>query len=569
MQDLYSTLFYKISFTIETKNSQVDLLGKVISHIKTWMTNKHNSYGKINLPTEEKKWTPIKTGGTVTGNNVRIESEFFENPEMDSMPFWACEIIEVFQKGINVAPRTWTTEIGLEPIEKGKSVFSCIISYSDRPGFIGKCDERPYPSIPKIIKFFLKDEELLCYNGMDKLTTEPQIILSGHWLEFWEKLNNSNRMLPYIYISPQSYIREGESVLLIKPQELATATGGNAIVYFADDPEVTEEMNYCCPEEYMCYGGAIRIYYPNLNTDIPGDDRKHRYLGRRYICENGETSIIQMIHRAIAQDAHSSDQLFRMRDCKAKKEEYARKKRLEVLTIQHSEEIAERERTHENQIKSVQENEECALSLALEAEKKQLEAEDFAASIEADNKKLREENYNLKVANESYISMAKENADLKKVCDNRLTTKSYPKTPREIVQYFDAVFGDKIAFSDDAMGSLKGCIIPFDKLWEALFALSTIMQDLYVHGGVNIFQEFRTKSGIDVSSGEGTMTRQNKKLMRQFKTEYHGETIDIEPHITYSKIKQSIHFGFSEKDRKVVVGWCGEHKDNYTTRKVH
>ena len=569
MQDLYSTLFYKISFTIETKKPEIDLLGKVVSHIKIWMTRKHNSSGEKNLPTSGKKWDAIKTGGYIGGNNIRIESEFFENPEMDSMPYWACRINETFQKDTNVAPRIWTTEIGLEPKEAGKGAFSCIISYSDRPGFIGKCDERPYPSIPKIIRYFLDDDELRCYNGIDNLSIEPKRIVQGEWLAFWKRLNDSNRILPYIYVSPKNLIKEGESALLIDPNQLAIATGGNAVVYYADDFGVTNEMNCCCPEDYMCYGGALRIYYPNLNELIPGDDRRHRYLGQKYISDNGEESIIHIIHRAIAQDAHFSDQLFRVSDCKAKKEEYARKKRLEVLTTQHSEEIAERERTHENQIKSVQENEECALSLALEAEKKQLEAEDFAASIEADNKKLREENYNLKVANESYISMAKENADLKKVCDNRLTTKSYPKTPREIVQYFDAVFGDKIAFSDDAMGSLKGCIISFDKLWEALFALSTIMQDLYVHGGVNIFQEFRTKSGIDVSSGEGTMTRQNKKLMRQFKTEYHGETIDIEPHITYSKIKQSIHFGFSEKDRKVVVGWCGEHLDNYTTQRVH
>ena len=154
---------------------------------------------------------------------------------------------------------------------------------------------------------------------MDKLTIEPQRILSGQWLEFWKKLNNSSRTLPYIYISPQNYVREGESILLIPPQKLATATGGNAIVYYADDLEVTEEMNYCCPEEYMCYGGAIRIYYPNLNVSIPGEDRKHRYLWRKYICENGEASIIQMIHKAIAHDGLLSDELFRGAACTGKR----------------------------------------------------------------------------------------------------------------------------------------------------------------------------------------------------------------------------------------------------------
>ena len=401
---------------------------------------------------------------------------------------------------------------------------------------------------------------------MDNLTIEAKKISPGQWLAFWDRLTDSNRLLPYIYISPQNSIKDGESTLLIPPHKLATATGGNAIVYYADDPDVTEEMDFCCPKEYMCYGGALRIYYPNMDISIPGEDRKHRYLGRNYICENGEASIIQIIHRAIAQDAHFSDQLFRVGDCKAKREEYERKKRLEVLKSQHDLELAEKDRTHNDAIKNVQEE---SLAFALESEQKKLEAEDRARGFEEDNKRLREENYNLKVANDSYISLAKENADLKKVCNNRLSTKVYPQTPNDVVQYFDATFGDKIAFSEEAIKSLKGCRIPQGKLWDALFALSTIMQDLYVQGGTNIFQEFRLKSGIDVSNGEGTMTRQNKKLMRQFQTRYCDEIIDIEAHITYSQIKQSIHFGFSSKDNKVIVGWCGEHLDNYTTHKIH
>ena len=56
--------------------------------------------------------------------------------------------------------------------------------------------------------------------------------------------------------------------------------------------------------------------------------------------------------------------------------------------------------------------------------------------------------------------------------------------------------------------------------------------------------------------------------MKQFKTELNGESIDIEAHITYPKQRQSIHFGYSEKLNKLVIGHCGEHLDNYSTRKV-
>ena len=64
------------------------------------------------------------------------------------------------------------------------------------------------------------------------------------------------------------------------------------------------------------------------------------------------------------------------------------------------------------------------------------------------------------------------------------------------------------------------------------------------------------------------MTRKDRSLMRQYETSIGSEAVDIEAHITYAKQGQSIHFGYSSIRDKVVVGHCGEHLDNYTTRKV-
>ena len=54
--------------------------------------------------------------------------------------------------------------------------------------------------------------------------------------------------------------------------------------------------------------------------------------------------------------------------------------------------------------------------------------------------------------------------------------------------------------------------------------------------------------------------------MEQYETEYHGTQIKIEAHIKHRC--QRIHFGFCPEDQKIIVGWCGEHKDNATTQKV-
>lgn len=564
MRDLYSTLFYKIKFTIEAKNQEDDLLWKIVVLIKKWMTNKH-SQKEDYLTKENQKWTELKNGGQIIGDRVKLISEccFVEQPF--SSAFWACKIIENPLSDFRVAPRQWTTEIGIEPIKEGKVTFSCIISYNDQPGFIGECADVPSSSIPKLVRRLWEDTSLICKNGIDHPSIESRKILPGEWLDFWKRVQNKERTLPYIYISPKNY-SEGNIPLLIDPEKLSLAIGGNAVVYYADDLGVTDEMNYFCPEEYKCYNGTVRIYYPNLDETQSYDAHRHRYLSADYIEQIGESGVLSILRRAIAQDAHFYEGFFRTDDCREKRESIIRQKRLEQLKKEHEQELATREKIHSEEVESIEND---AIDFAEEAERKQLEAEDKATHFAEENKQLREENYILRSQNDSYKPLAKENADLKRVCNNRLSTKEYPQSPLDIFNYFDATFGDKIAFSEDAVGSLKDCTIPLEDLWKALFTLATIMDDLYINGSGDIFTECRNKSGIDVRRGEGTMTRRDTKLMRQFETEYHGETIDIEAHITYPKIRQSIHFGFSNTDQKLIVGWCGEHKDNYTTRKVH
>lgn len=79
------------------------------------------------------------------------------------------------------------------------------------------------------------------------------------------------------------------------------------------------------------------------------------------------------------------------------------------------------------------------------------------------------------------------------------------------------------------------------------------MWELYFTQSGDIYKEFVARTGIKAKRGEGSMTRSDAKLMRQFVTEYKGESINIEAHITYGKLGQSIHFGFSNNDKKLSL----------------
>ncbi|MBQ8747446.1 MAG: hypothetical protein IJZ08_06230 [Clostridia bacterium] len=561
MLELNNSIFYKVKFDITANQNEVDLIWKVIYHIKSWLTRKWNK-GKTILTTQNATWSYLKRGGTISSTDkksVYIESEAFE--ESENMQYWACRIFERKAPRTDFAPREWITEIGVKPVSKGKIEFSCVISYIDRPGFIGKCEDEPYPNVPNLIKNLLQDKGCVCEIGCDLITTEPQALKAGEWIGFWERVTKIDRQIPYIFIATKSSVDEENYKYPVDPKQLAIAAGGNARVFYAEDQGVMDEMDYFCPNEYKCYNGSIRIYFPKIDTTDPLDIYRHRYLTSNTILQLGQEEIVQMIRRALAQDIHFYETFFRLKDCRAKQENFQRQLRLEALKTKHQEETL-----RISQQKDQEAQDWC--NMALLEEEKRLHVEDDLEQIKAELQALKEEKFILNAKIDTYRGLAEKNASLERACNNRLNTKTYPSSPMDVINYFDASFADCIAFSEDVYKSLKNCTISLADLWSALYCLATTMRELYLSAGGDIYKEFTKRTGIDVGRGEGANTHQNKKMMDQYSTEYHGYQIDIEPHIKFSRNHQRIHFGFCQEDQKVIVGWCGEHKDNATTHKV-
>ena len=556
MIDLNSTMFYKVKFTISPKNPGTDLLWTVIKNIKNWQNNKWNKE-KTLLSEDIKDWSGLKRGGKILSTDkktVNVVSEvcYAETP-VNGM-FWACKITETPLSRNGYAPRRWVTEVGYEPIDETKAYFSCVLSYSDMAGFIGECEPMPEPNIPGLVKRIVNDKRLVCTSGFDKISISPQVIARGGWMEFWQRIQSEERNIPYIYISPKNNFSSEEDCLCVNPEEIANAVGGNALVFYATDKTVTDEMNYFTPQELACYNGMIRIYYPGIKVADELDYNLHRYLRPDRIEDLGESTVYQIFRRAFAQDVTYYEKLFRLDNCKKMVAENIKNKRLKEIQAIHQEKLKEVE------------NE--TMGLAMVEEEKRLVAETDRDHLSAELADLKEEVYVLTKENESYHSLGQDNAALRKAIASRLNTKEYPKTPEDIINYFEATFGDRIQFTDDARRTLKFCRLDLSDLWESLFALSTVMWDLrFKQTCGDIYREFKAKTGIKATRGEGTMTRADARLMRQFETDYNGERINIEAHITYAAQEQSIHFGFSDNDKRVIVGSCGEHKEIYSTRK--
>ena len=557
MLDLNATMFYKTKFTISTIDETDDLLWKIVLHIKNWQTTKWNTKDKQILTTQNLNWTSLKNGGRIfsddENNSVYIESECFSTEDRFGQ-YWACSITEKRDPRFGYAPRQWITEVGYEQEEPTSATLSCVLSYSDRPGFIGLCEDPPTPSIPNLIKNILSDITLRCYCGSDDLVSTPEKLEPGEWPQFWNRLTKKERQLPYIYISPRRIDYESENTkLLIDPEKLATIICGNALVFYADSLDFSREMRYLCLDSYSCYGGAIRIYFANIDTESETDSYRHRFLSAAYIDEHGADCVLQIFRRALTQNVNFYDSFFRVDECRKRKEDFLRHKR-----------IAEIQKRHKIQLNKVETQ---AMSMAMKEEEKRLQAEETVNSLKTQIEDLRRNNFNLSAQVDNFSSAAARNAELELAQKNRLKISQLPESPLEIINYFICLFGDRIAFSDDAIKSVKDCTLNSSELWKVFFALATTMRDLFISGSGNPFTEFKRITGIDCARGEGSMTRKDKNLMRQFETVYQGRNIDIEPHITYSRQQQSIHFGFSEKDEKIVIGHCGEHLKIYSSQK--
>lgn len=551
MPNLNAKMFYKVKFSVSALKSGEDLLWKIVLHIRDWQAEKCRRR-KLSLSVDPRVWTNFKRGGRIKApdGSVIFSSEFFSAD--GSSCCWACRITEDIPRKdeqLHFAPRRWITEIGYEQTEPGSALFSCVISYSDRTGFIGPYPEEPGISVPNLVLNIIDDATLKVSCGIDNLDRNPRKLVVGEWPDFFSRIMDTDRQIPYILVSPRLVDKKSKQVTyLVDHQDMAKKLFGNAVVFYYDDPDFGQEMSYC-NSPYSCYGGAVRVYQPNAREPY-----QHRYLSIDDIQEYGGEKVVEFLFRAFAQNCDFYENFFCIEECQRRKEEYVRKGRLSEL--------------HKSYQVQLSETAESGLSLALQEEEKRLQVESDLTRLRQELNEERGKNHSLEVQVEQFRAAAEENGGLRQALDARNEVASMPQSVDDVVQYFSRTYADKLVFAPDALKSLKSCTIEPMELWDVLFALANTMCDLYRKGTGDIFKEFREQTGKTAKRGEGTETRKDKVLMRQYEIQLDGETIDIEPHLTYAKQGQSIHFGYSTKKKKIVIGHCGEHLDNYSTRKV-
>lgn len=274
LRDLTRTMFYKASFDIEADPNQ-DALWELVREIRRWLKHKAERDG-FSLPWDTPEWTRIKNGETVKSSCGKVSLSSCLHVE-NSIYTWACALSEEKASNDGLAPRQWVTEVGFcgESFEKGE--VSIVLSYGDRPGFIGELQEEPTPSIPGLVWRLIHSDKLRCSASGVPITDDAEQIENVD--SVFNMIANPERETPVILLTPTS-----SGHLLIPPDKLATTLGPNAIVVYTCNSSTLCKLNALLePYELECYGGALRVYVSIPDIEKPGEYARHRYISRRDI----------------------------------------------------------------------------------------------------------------------------------------------------------------------------------------------------------------------------------------------------------------------------------------------
>lgn len=548
MHDLSLTLFYKTSIDIESTDRTGDALWSLVCDIRRWMTRKWERRG-VNIPRDNATWSKFKAGSHFADANDTVQFVSAIYYAENGNHKWACSITEdITEKGCAV--RKWVTEIGLSCESQAKGTVSLVLSYGDQPGFLGPCQEKPRASVPGIVSNLVTDKRLKCSVSGVELQREARKLEAGMFPPFWTFLSDPKRDTPVIFISPKT--DEGDSELLVKPQELADAVGPSALVYYATDKDFIEEMLATIPRySYRCSNGTVRAYAPHPHVDNPADQYRHRYFTSTQIGEIGADALVSMFRRAYAQDVHFYETMVRT-DV--------------VRDMVYRSSLARRAE------RRVEEAEEAALDMAGGIEERLVQKVNEAAALKDENSKLKCDNHNLELKVSSYEAAFKYGSpDSEKPRE----VWAWPHTPHEVVDAFQRACDDKIVFTHRAIDSLDECRSSAETIWSALYDLRTIAYELYVaNERMDIAKEFNARSKFKYARSAGMMTRKNNSLMQQYFDEYDGRRINVETHIKSGNKEADpkfirIYFAYDEQTERLVVSFIGAHLDSYSTQFIH
>lgn len=634
--DLGAQLFYKCQFDLsligDSENN--DLLWEIVLKVTGWIKSKHyrildKSIDMTRLKCGTGKIPFMEEQGD--GKRITVRSALFQDGETLE---WAAHIDEDLpvlcdeETHINSAPRKWTTEISYRSVSRqDEGVFSLILSYQDRPGFLGPVTSAPKASVPRLVRFLTTDRNLYCSKSnfdIEKMLTKVAVQGGTGVIQastFWNLVVRSDREYPIVYIA----LDRETGKPAIDPAELDKELYPNALICYPTNVVEDGAVQRACPIPGLsCYSDSVRVYQtrPNFTRkDIREEIKRHRYFNRRYMDNLSEIMhdvsgdpLVSLLRQALSQDVHfyETKEFVTVADVVRHKKVAGIKNDLEAADERLSEYqsrindlrrgIAERQKAlqeHEEHQNAISEETED-LSTQLEAERnRRLQSEQDAEAAldlaEQTENELKQRQVEYSELSQKYYSLTMKYHGLNNESNTvegeqlrNMLTAELPEvfsaggarlydSDRKIVELFAELYDDRIVVSDRAWSSLKECVTSPSLCWKAMMMVCRPLWQAYAESEGNITEIFRqnpeTLAGFDVALSEGKETRKSPQLMRLRELSVDGKQYSIEPHLKKGNKDDSdsirIYYAWDGESRKIVLGSIGKHLTNYTSRSIH
>ncbi len=146
-----------------------------------------------------------------------------------------------------------------------------------------------------------------------------------------------------------------------------------------------------------------------------------------------------------------------------------------------------------------------------------------------------------------------------------------PQTCSDVVSYFEAVFGDRIAFTEKGRKTASKCDIKADGLWFYLFHMANTLFDLHHDNIPDVEKAFMEATGIEIALGESKKSRKKNAIMRTREDVWQGKMISIEPHVKLVSQRagiehQRIYYCYDHEEDLIIIGHIGDHLVNAATQ---
>lgn len=454
--------------------------------------------------------------------------------------------------------RTWINDIALEKIEDDAYLFSMSNSFQIGNGYIGRIEE-PSLTSPNIIKRIVSNNYWTSYIGSTSLSLEPIEITHDNVKRLVASIFDPERNVPLVYIS-----RDDSGELLVDPTILSKKLVGNSIVYYESDYSISGYLR-TLPyfPEYRCSHGAIRVYLPKANYKNPSDPRRHRFYTALQIRTETPEEIIKIISESLVRrsvfttqfNIQSIDDIERLRIEQALSDAIASKKNDKIIEVY-------KEQAENLKILLAEKDSELTQYCSL-YDDKDIELDLLKGHLKEEESK----NFALKSQLEQFVGTK----------ENDAPDYQIPETiPTSLLELLDCVekgYPNKIVVLGDAKDSAREFEIKdINKAYKLIKSIPEVLHELMFDGEGDKRASYKDATGFDLSMTESKMTKADKNLSKIRLRQYKGNEIDINAHVGYGNRLPNmlrIHFYISPTDKKIVIGHCGDHLENFSSRSMN